>query len=47
MPNIRKSVRIDAPLDRVFEYLAQPENLLEIWPNMIEVSNVQHRPDGP
>ncbi|MBI2394717.1 MAG: SRPBCC family protein [Deltaproteobacteria bacterium] len=43
---IRKSIRIDAPIDRVFEYLTHPQNLLEIWPSMVEVSNVTQKADG-
>lgn len=43
---IRKSIRIAAPIDVVFEYLTNPHNLLEIWPSMVEVSNVQLKGDG-
>ncbi len=46
MTNIRKSIRINASVDRVFEFMSNPENLVEVWPNMIEVSNVQTKPDG-
>lgn len=46
MTNIRKSIRINAPVDRVYEFMSNPENLVEVWPNMIEVSNVQTKPDG-
>jgi uncharacterized protein YndB with AHSA1/START domain len=46
MTKIRTSVLIAAPLERVFEYLDQPEKLPEVWPSMLVVSNVQRRPDG-
>lgn len=46
MAKITKSTRINASVDRVFEYLSNPENLLEVWPNMVEVSNIQMKPDG-
>jgi uncharacterized membrane protein len=46
MAKIKKFVSINAPLDRVFEYATHPENLPEIWPSMIEVSNVQRKADG-
>jgi uncharacterized membrane protein len=46
MAKIKKFVSINAPLDRVYEYVTHPENLPEIWPSMIEVSNVQRKPDG-
>ena len=40
MTKIKKSIQINAPLEEVFEYFANPENLPEIWPSMLEVSNV-------
>jgi uncharacterized membrane protein len=43
---IRKSVSIQAPLDRVYEFMTTPENLPTIWPSMVEVSNVSRKPDG-
>lgn len=46
MAKIKKFVSINAPLDRVFEYLTHPEHLPEIWPSMIEVSGVQRKADG-
>jgi uncharacterized membrane protein len=46
MAKIRKSVSINAPLNTVFAYMTHPENLLEIWPSMIEVSNVKRKEDG-
>jgi len=47
MPTVTKSVAIAAPVERVFAYVADdPRHLLEIWPNMVEISNVQTHPDG-
>lgn len=46
MAKISETISIDAPLERVFDYVTHPENLLEIWPSMQEVSNVQRSPDG-
>jgi uncharacterized membrane protein len=43
--SIDKSILIDAPVDRVFAYYADPENLPEVWPSLLEVKDVQ-RPDG-
>ena len=39
MEKISRSIRIHAPVAQVFEHLSKPENLLEIWPSMIEVKN--------
>ena len=38
---IVRDVRIDTPIERVFEFLGDPNNLPEIWPNVIEVKNVK------
>lgn len=46
MAKIQKSISIKAPLVQVFEYATHPENLPEIWPSMVEVSNVKRTPDG-
>ncbi|MBS1153207.1 MAG: bacterio-opsin linked product [Myxococcaceae bacterium] len=46
MKEIKKSVTINAPASKIFDYLTDPNNLLEIWPSMIEVSNVKRSPDG-
>jgi len=46
MKQIKKNVRINAPVARVYEYLTQPTNFLEIWPSMIEVTNVTRSADG-
>jgi uncharacterized membrane protein len=43
---IEKSIVIDAPLERVFAYYSEPENLPEVWPSMLEVSDVQRAEDG-
>lgn len=41
-----QSVSIDASVEKVFNYLARPENFPEIWPNMVEISNVVDLPNG-
>ena len=46
MPTIRKSIAIAAPVERVFEYVADPRHLPAIWPNLIEVSNVTPHAGG-
>ncbi len=40
MKQIKRTIEIKAPVQRVYDYLSQPANLLHIWPNMISVSNV-------
>jgi uncharacterized protein YndB with AHSA1/START domain len=46
MERIRKYAFIEAPPARIFGYLTEAAHLPEIWPSMVEVSNVQTKPDG-
>lgn len=46
MATIRTSIAIRAPIDRVFDYIADPRNLPEIWPSLVEVRNVEPHPSG-
>jgi uncharacterized membrane protein len=40
MVKVHKTIKIHAPVDRVFAFLTDPHNLPEIWPSMVEVKNV-------
>jgi uncharacterized protein YndB with AHSA1/START domain len=46
MATVKKSIKIDAPVEKVFEYATKPEILLEIWPSMVEVKNIKELPNG-
>jgi len=46
MAKIEKSLWINAPVEEVFGFMAQPENLPVIWPSLQEVRNVQPLPNG-
>lgn len=46
MEKIKKSIFIEAPPAKVFGYLADATHLPEVWPSMVEVSNVKTRSDG-
>ena len=41
MKTITCDIQIDTPIERVFEFLADPNHLPEFWPNFIEVKNVK------
>ena len=41
MKTIMRDIRIDAPVDRVFDFLVDPRHLPEIWPNVVEVERVK------
>jgi ligand-binding SRPBCC domain-containing protein len=46
MPKIEKSILIDAKVEKVFAFMSEPGNLLEIWPSLLDVKNVQPLPNG-
>ena len=43
---IVKKIDIKAPVGDVFAFVTNPNNLPEIWPSLVEVTNAQHKPDG-
>lgn len=45
MKTIVRDIRVDTPVERVFDFLLDPNNLPEIWPNIIEVKNVKKSKD--
>jgi coenzyme Q-binding protein COQ10 len=46
MAKVEKSIIINAPVEKVFAYVQEPENLLEFWPSLIEVKDVEWLPNG-
>lgn len=46
MPKIYKEVTIEAPVDKVFQYLDTPANLPEVWPSFYEVKEIEDLPEG-
>jgi carbon monoxide dehydrogenase subunit G len=46
MTKIVKHIEIDAPVEKVFEYMSHPENLVQIWPSMVDVNNIVEEPEG-
>ena len=46
MAIIRKSIVINAPVETVYDFLTRPQNLLQIWPSLIEVRNVKRAANG-
>jgi uncharacterized protein YndB with AHSA1/START domain len=43
---IEKTISIDAPVEKVFAYVDDPSNLLEIWPSLVDVKDVERLPSG-
>lgn len=46
MPTLREEIRIDAPVEDVFEYMTSPENHAAISPGLAEVRDVRPLPNG-
>ena len=46
MSRIEKTITINAPVEKVFDYVDDPTNLPEIWPSLIDVMDVERLPAG-
>lgn len=46
MRSIHRSIDIDAPVERVFEFVTDPNNLPGVWPNLQTVRNVEAKDGG-
>lgn len=46
MAKVEKSVRINTPVERIFDYINTPTNLPEFWPSMVEAKDIQKLPNG-
>lgn len=46
MFKISRSIIIDAPIEKVCNFMEDPANLPEIWPSMVEVSNIRTNARG-
>lgn len=46
MSRINRNISVNAPVERVFDFVADPKNLPEIWPGMIEVKDVKKATSG-
>ena len=46
MRSVSKSVLVHAPADEVYGYLSDPTHLPEIWPSLIDITDVHSLPNG-
>lgn len=46
MTKIVKSVFIEQSVEKIYDYLIEPMNLLEYWPNVIKITDVKPLPNG-
>lgn len=42
MAKLERTITINAPVEKVYEYMMQPTNLPGIWPSMIEVKDLNN-----
>ena len=46
MTRIEKEATLRAPIEKIFNYISTPSNLLEFWPSLMEIKDVQSLPNG-
>ena len=46
MARVKKSITINAPVEKIFGYVGNPNNLPAFWPSMIEAKDVEPLPNG-
>lgn len=46
MRKLEQTIEIEASPERCYAFMTHPDNLPAIWPSLVEVSDVEHRPDG-
>lgn len=46
MRELNLNIEIDAPVEKVFDYVSDTPKLSEIWPNLVSVRNWQRGEDG-
>jgi uncharacterized membrane protein len=46
MATIRRSITIRAPIAQIFDFVADPTRLPQIWPSLVAVHNVQTHANG-
>jgi hypothetical protein len=46
MTRVDKEIFINAPVDKIYDFVIKPSNLLQIWPSLMQVKNEQLLPNG-
>jgi uncharacterized membrane protein len=46
MAKLEKNITINAPLDKTFAYISDRNNLPDIWPSLVEITNIKPLPNG-
>lgn len=46
MIKLKKTIIINAPVKKIFDYVSELDNLTEIWPSLMQVKDIQQLPSG-
>jgi carbon monoxide dehydrogenase subunit G len=46
MTKLTKTINIEAPVDKVFDVIIEPTNLIEVWPSLVETHDIERLPNG-
>ncbi|MGP8079636.1 MAG: SRPBCC family protein [Dehalococcoidales bacterium] len=46
MPRVDNEVIINAPVQKIYNYISQPSKLQQIWPSLVEITNEKLLPNG-
>jgi len=46
LARIEKEITVEAPLERIFNYIINPINWPEFWPSLIDIRDVKSLPNG-
>ena len=46
MEKLHKHIEINAPVEEVFDFMGDPKHLLDIWPSVVDIKNVQELTGG-
>jgi len=46
MTEISDEILIEAPLEKIYNYVSEPSNIPQFWPGVLEVTNVKLLPNG-
>ena len=46
MATTDKEIMIKAPVEKIFNFVLKPSNLLQIWPSLIDIKNERLLPNG-
>ena len=46
MTTVDQEIMVQAPLEKIFNFVIKPSNLPQIWPSLIEIKDEQSLPNG-